>query len=173
MVIKSHQNKQLDWVQDSNSGLLTCPKLWDLFCACHRTGWPSPPGVLLHRLPSPVKSAEKHFPLSHTRLFQVHWATGNGCKSREASYLLNPEKHTDPPKPSSLLFPSSQGLRSLSYFLFSMLSSPPFPPGSYWIVCKISTSFLICYLCKTGLRLEIPLARCSNTLPSRGLPQRV
>lgn len=27
VVIKSHQNKQLDWVQESNPGLLICPRI--------------------------------------------------------------------------------------------------------------------------------------------------
>lgn len=87
----------------------------------------------------------------------VNQTGGKALQLRETSFLLSPERHTSPPAAHSLPFQSSQGHRSWTYLLFTLLSSPPFPPGSSETVCKFSTSFLTCYLCKTGPSREIHL----------------
>ena len=99
------------------------------------------------------KPAEKHFPApTNTISSSVNQSSGKlAARWEKTSFLLNPRRHTSPLAASSFPFQSSQGRRGWTYLFYSLQSSPPFPPGSYEIVCRL------CYLCKTGPRREILL----------------
>lgn len=133
-------------------GLLTCPEIWDLSCCRLQTGWSSSLGFLCHRPPILSNPLRSTFPLTQCNFkCREPWemaASHVRLPSLRKAYWFT--------STWSLIFQSSQGLRSPTYLLFSLLSTPPFPPGSYEIVCKCSTSFLTCYLCKTSSGWKSP-----------------